>query len=78
MFFSTFQIWDIERFLGYVEGWSGTSVPRFHAYIRRSHVQRPGPSLGIRIGILSGVLVINMKLVAPALKSRVAALMLIS
>jgi hypothetical protein len=38
--FPTSQIWDIERFLEYVEGWCGTFIPHFHAHIRRSHLQR--------------------------------------
>ena len=34
-----------------VKGWHGTFIPHFHAHIPRSHVQWPGPSLGIWIGI---------------------------
>ncbi len=34
-----------------VKGWRGTFIPHFHAHIPRSHVQWPGPSLGIWIGI---------------------------
>jgi len=55
MFFSTFQIWDIGIKIQasgiIVKGWRGTFISNFHAYMLRSHVQWPGPSLGIRIGI---------------------------
>jgi hypothetical protein len=55
MFFSTFQIWDVGIKIQasgiIVEGWRGTFIPNFHASIPRSHVQWPGLSLGIRIGI---------------------------
>jgi hypothetical protein len=56
MFFSTFQIWDVGIKIQasgiIVKGWHGTFIPHFHAHITGSHLQWPGPSLGIRIGIL--------------------------
>jgi len=58
------QIWDVDMFKIQASGIYGKecsiSIPKallhIPRHIRRSHIQWPGLSFGIRIGILSGVL----------------------